>query len=217
MKSFAVIGAGRFGRAVATTLYNLGCEVLVIDKNEQVVQNIADDVTHAVAVKTLDEATLKSLGIRNFDAAIVAIGDELESSMLVSLMLKELGVKYIISKAQGELHAKLLTKIGIDKVILPERDIGERVANQLVNTNIIDFIELSPQYSIAELTPPPQWVGKTLIKLDLRAKHKINVIAIINKGGVNINPDAEYIIKKDDQLAVVGCINTINSLVKVNL
>ncbi len=217
MKSFAVIGVGRFGRAVATTLYTLGCEVLVIDKNEQIIQSIADEVTHAVTVETLDEATLKALGIRNYDAVIVAIGDELEASMLVSLMLKELGVKYIISKAQGELHAKLLTKIGIDKVILPERDIGERVANTLVNTNIIDFIELSPEYSIAEISPPSQWVGKTLVNLDLRTKHRINVISIINGKEVNVNPRPEYTIKNGDRLAVIGCTNDINSLNKTKI
>ncbi|NLB80823.1 MAG: TrkA family potassium uptake protein [Clostridiaceae bacterium] len=217
MKSFAVIGVGRFGRAVATTLYTLGCEVLVIDKNEQIIQSIADEVTHAVTVETLDEATLKALGIRNYDAVIVAIGDELEASMLVSLMLKELGVKYIISKAQGELHAKLLTKIGIDKVILPERDIGERVANTLVNTNIIDFIELSPEYSIAEISPPSQWVVKTLVNLDLRTKHRINVISIINGKEVNVNPRPEYTIKNGDRLAVIGCTNDINSLNKTKI
>lgn len=212
MKSFAIIGAGRFGRSVATTLYSLGYEVLVIDRNEHVIQSIADYVTHAVTVKTLDESTLKSLGIRNFDVAIVAIGDHIESSMLVSLMLKELGVKYVISKAQGELHAKLLTKIGIDRVVLPERDMGERVANQLVNTNVIDFIELSPEYSIVEISPPAKWVGKSLVNLDLRAKHKINVIAIINDKGVDITPAPDYTIKSNDQLAIVGSIDMINSL-----
>jgi len=214
MKSFAVIGAGRFGRSVATTLYRLGCEVLVIDRDEQIIQSIADDVTHAVSVKKLDEATLKSLGIRNFDGVIVAIGDELESSMLVSLMLKEIGVEYVISKAQGELHAKLLSKIGVDRVVLPEKDMGERVANQLVNTNLLELIELSSEYSIAEITPPSGWHNKTLIQLDLRAKHQINVIAIINDNGVSITPSPDYIIKSSDQLAIVGSINTINALTK---
>ena len=214
MKSFAVIGAGRFGRSVATTLYSLGCEVLVIDRNEEVIQSIADEVTHAVAVKALDESIMKSLGIRNFDAAIVAIGDELESSVLLTLMLKEVGVKYVVSKAQGELHAKVLSKIGVDKVVLPEHDMGERIANQLVNTNVIDLIELSPEYSIAEISPPCQWIGKSLQQLNLRVKHKINIIAIKNKNEVNINPGADYVIQQDDELAVVGSINTIRALLR---
>lgn len=212
MKSFAVIGAGRFGRAVATTLYSLGCEVLVIDRDEEIIQSISDEVTHAVTVKTLDETVIKSLGIRNFDAAIVAIGEELESSVLVTLMLKDLGVKYVVSKAQGELHAKVLSKIGADKVILPERDMGERVANQLVNTNVIDLIELSSEYSIAEVNPPLQWIGKSLKELDLRTKNKISIISVKNQNNVTINPGPEYVVKEDDELAVVGSIHTIKSL-----
>lgn len=212
MKSFAVIGAGRFGRSVATTLYDLGCEVLVIDKDEEVVQSIAEHVTHAVTVRSLDESILKSLGIRNFDAAIVAIGDQLESSVLVTLMLKELGVKYVISKAQGELHAKVLSKIGVDKVVLPERDMGERIANQLMNSNVIEHIELSSEYSIAEISPPSKWIGKTLVQLELRAKHNINVIAIKNGQDVNVTPNPDYVIKQSDELAVVGSIGTINKL-----
>ncbi len=214
MKSFAVIGVGRFGRSVATTLYSLGCEVLVIDRNEEVIQSIADEVTHAITVKTLDEAVMKSLGMRNFDAAIVAIGDELESSVLVALMLKEIGVKYVIAKATGELHAKVLSKIGVDKIIQPEHDMGERVANQLVNTHVIDLIELSPEYSIAEVMPPCQWVGRSLQELDLRVKHKINVIAVKKDAEVNISPGPEYVIQQDDELAVVGSINTIKALLR---
>lgn len=214
MKSFAVIGAGRFGRAVATTLYDLGCEVLVIDRDEEIIQRIADDVTHAVTIRTLDEPTLKSLGIRNFDVVIVAIGDELEASVLVTLLLKDMGVNNVISKANGELHAKVLSKIGADKVVLPEYDMGVRIANQLVNTNVIDHIELSPEYSIAEISTPTQWIGMSLIELDLRAKHNINVIAIKNKDSVNVNPSPEYIVKAADVLAVVGSIGTINLLIK---
>jgi trk system potassium uptake protein TrkA len=214
MKNFAIIGAGRFGRAVAVTLYDLGCEVLVLDRDEEIIQSIADSVTHAVAVRTLDEATLKSLGIRNFDAVVVAIGDELEASVLVTLLLKEMGVKNVISKANGELHAKLLGKIGVDRVVLPEYDMGVRVANQLVNTNIIDHIDLSPEYSIAEISAPARWIGKSLIELDLRSGHNINVIAIKNRAEVNVNPSPDYVLRLGDELAVVGGTAAINALTK---
>ncbi|MDD3766795.1 MAG: TrkA family potassium uptake protein [Eubacteriales bacterium] len=217
MKSYAVIGAGRFGLSVAKTLYKLGAEVLVIDRNEEIIQNISDEVTHAVVVRTLDEQTLRSLGILNFDVVVVGIGDELEASVLVSLLLKEMGVKHVVSKATGELHAKLLHKIGVDKVVLPERDMGIRIANQLVNTHVLDNINLSPEFSIAEITPPDKWIGKSLVELSLRAKYGINVIAIKNEQGVRSNPHPEYMVRKNDILAVSGDSETIISLVQEKL
>ena len=175
-KQFVVIGLGRFGSSIATTLYSLGNDVLVIDKNEDLIQDIASEVTHAVQADATDENALKSLGIRNFDVAIISIGGDIQSSVMATLILRELGVKYIIAKGNGELHAKVLYKIGADRVVLPEKDMGVRVAHNIISSSILDYIELSSDYSIMEVKAFEDWVGKDLKSLDLRKKYGINVI-----------------------------------------
>ncbi|WHH58922.1 TrkA family potassium uptake protein [Petroclostridium sp. X23] len=214
MRSFVVLGIGRFGESVAKTLYESGYEVLAIDHNEEIIQNMSEWVTHAVVGDVTDEHVLKSLGIRNFDVAIVAIGGNMESSILVTLLLKELGVKYILAKSQNELHAKVLSRVGADRVIFPERDMGIRVAYNLVSTNILDYIELSPDYSIVEITVPEKWEGKTLKELDVRAKYGINIMAIKKDSEINIAPRAEDAIRKDDILVVIGSNEDLNNLDK---
>ncbi|KXG76157.1 potassium channel family protein [Thermotalea metallivorans] len=204
MKQFAVIGCGRFGSSVAKTLYSLGYDVLAIDENEDVIQAIADSVTHAVQVDATDEASLKSLGIRNFDVVVVTIGSDIQSSILITLIAKELGVKYVVAKAQNELHAKVLYKIGADRVVFPERDMGVRVAHNLVSSNILDYIELAPDYSIVEVTSLKEWEGKSLKDLNIRGKYGINVMAIKHGGEINISPTAADVIKRGDVLVVVG-------------
>ena len=161
-KQFVVIGLGRFGESVAKTLYSLGHEVLAIDMDEDSVQEIADNVTHAVQMDATDESALKTLGLRNFDVAVVTIGSNIQASVMITLLVKELGVKYIIAKGQSDLHAKVLYKIGADRVVLPEKDMGVRVAHNLVSASILDFIELSPDYSIMELRVLNEWDGKSL-------------------------------------------------------
>lgn len=203
-KQFAVIGIGRFGSSVATTLYRLGFEVLAIDSNEAKVQEIMDSVTHAVQADSTDEDALKALGIRNFDVVIVAIGQDIQSSILTSLILKELGVPMLITKAQNPLHGKVIKKIGADKVVYPERDMGQRVAHSLISSNILDFIELSDDYSMVEIKAGRQMQGKNLRQLDIRAKYGCNVIAIKNGEQMNIAPRAEDIIQEHDILVVLG-------------
>ena len=156
-KQFLIIGLGRFGSSIAKTIYELGHDVLAIDKDEEKVQEISDYVTHAVQMDSTDESILKTLGVTNFDVAVVTIGSNLQDSVMATLILKELGVKYIIAKANNELHAKVLTKIGADKVVLPERDMGTRVAHNLVSSNILDYIELSEEYSILEIEAIKEW------------------------------------------------------------
>ncbi|MBZ4645041.1 MAG: trk/ktr system potassium uptake protein [Petroclostridium sp.] len=212
MSSFVVIGIGRFGRSVAKTLYELGNEVLAIDENEEIIQDISEYVTHAVAGDVTDENVLKSLGIRNFDVAVVAIGGNMESSILVTVLLKEMGVKYILAKAQSELHAKVLSRVGADRVIFPERDMGVRVAHNLVSTNILDYIELSPDYSIMEITAPEHWEGKTLKELNVRVRYGINIMAIKNGTEINISPKADDVIRQDDVLVVIGSNDDLNKL-----
>ena len=157
MRQYVIIGCGRFGSSVAKTLYKMGHDVLAIDSNEEIVQYISEEVTHAIQADATDERVLKSLGIRNFDVAIITIGSNIQSSIMATLIVKELGVKYVVAKAHNEIHAKLLLKIGADRVVFPERDMGMRVAHNLVSSNILDYIELSPEYSIMEITPPNEW------------------------------------------------------------
>lgn len=203
-KQFAVIGMGRFGLSVARTLSNLGFEVLAIDSNEQRTQEVASIVTHAVTADCTDEDALRALGIRNFDVVVVAIGQDIQSSILTTLLLKEIGVPMLIVKAQNELHGKVVKKIGADKVIFPERDMGQRVAHHLISPNILDYIELSEDYSILELKVSPNQIGKNLRQLDIRAKYGCNVMAIKRDGKMNIAPRAEDELRENDVLVVVG-------------
>jgi trk system potassium uptake protein len=204
MKQFVVIGCGRFGGSVAKTLTKLGHDVLAIDEDETIIQNLSQHVTHAVQASGTDEQALHSLGIKNFDVAIITIGSEIQSSILATLIAKDAGIDYIVAKAQGELHAKVLYKIGADRVVFPEREMGERVAHNLVANNILDYIELSPDYSIMEISALQEWAGKNLVELDLRAKHGINVMAIKHNDEINIAPTAKDVVEKNDVLIVIG-------------
>lgn len=217
MRSFVVLGMGRFGQSVAKTLYELGYEVLAIDNDEEVIQDMTDYVIHAVIADATDENVLKSLGVRNFDVAVVTIGGDMQSSILVTLILKEMGVKYILAKARSELHAKVLNKVGADRVIFPERDMGTRVAHNLVSSNILDYIELSPDYSIIEVAAPEQWVGKSLVELNVRVKYGINIMAIKNGKEINISPRADDTIKRDDVVVIIGANADISRLEQESL
>jgi trk system potassium uptake protein len=211
-KQFVIIGLGRFGSSIAKTLYSLGSDVLAIDKDEEIVQEIADSVTHAVQLDATDENALKSLGISNFDVAVVTIGDDIQSSIMVTLLVKELGVKYIVAKGHNDFHAKVLYKIGADRVILPEKDMGVRVAHNLVSNNILDYIELSEDYSVMEIQVLEEWSGKTLNELKLRSKYGINVIAIKRGQEINLSPSAGDIIKNTDAIVAIGVAEDLNRL-----
>lgn len=204
MKQFVVIGLGRFGAAVAKTLYDMGYEVLGIDINEEKIQEAINFTTHAVQTDAIDEKSLKSLGVRNFDVAIVGIGQDIQSSILTTLILKEMGVKYVVSKAQNDLHGKVLYKTGADRVVFPERDMGIRVANNLTSTNILDYIELAPDYTIVEITAPDFMFNKSLKDLDLRAKYGINVVAIKTGKEILVSPTADATIKAGDIVVAIG-------------
>jgi len=211
-KQFIVIGLGKFGQSVAKTLFDMGYDVLAVDDDESIVQEIADSVTHAVAMDATDEYALRTLGIRNFDIAVVSIGTNIQSSIMVTLNLKEAGIKKVVAKATNDMHAKLLTKIGADRVILPEMDMGIRVAHNLVSANILDFIELSPDYSIVEVTAPSQWMGKDIKTLDVRAKYGINIMAIKSDDDINISPRATDEIREGDVLVIIGSINDLSKI-----
>lgn len=212
MKQFIVLGLGRFGSAVATTLVKLGHEVLGVDNDVERVNALKDKITQAVQADITEEKVLKELGVKNFDAAIVSIATDLESSILVTMLLKEIGLKYIVAKAQNNLHAKVLEKIGVDKIVFPERDMGIRIARSLITPNIKDYLELEPDYSIIEIETLPEFADKTLSKLDLRNKYGINVLAIKRNNSFNISPQAKDIIKKEDLLIVIGETKKITEL-----
>ncbi|ELC8441781.1 TrkA family potassium uptake protein [Clostridium perfringens] len=211
-KQFVIIGLGRFGASVAKTLYALGHDVLAIDSNEDLVQEISDSVTHAVQMDATDENALRTLGLRNFDVAVVTIGANIQASVMATLLVKEMGIKYIIAKGNSDLHAKVLYKIGADRVILPEKDMGVRVAHNLVSSSILDYIELSPDYSIIEIESPKEWYGKSMKELSLRSKYGINVMAIKRHNEVNISPDADDVINKDDIVVAIGSAEDLTKL-----
>lgn len=209
MKSFAIVGCGRFGSSVARTLYHLGNEVLAIDGNPDVVEAISGDVTHAVQADVMDEAAMRELGLTNFDVVVVSIGSDLQASIMATLIVKELGVKKVVTKAQSDLHGKVLSKIGADKVIFPERDMGVRVAHNLTSKSIIDYIELSPDYGILEIKALPRWYGKNLADLKLRNKFGINVMAIKRDEHINVSPGPNDKIEPGDILVVLGSTDEI--------
>lgn len=212
MKSFAVIGCGRFGTAVAKTLYSLGYEVLAVDGDMDVVDDISGLVTHAIQADVMDEGVLMDVGISNFDVVIVSIGTDIQASIMATLIVKELGVSKIVAKAQSELHGKVLKKIGADKVIFPERDMGVRVAHNLASSSIIDYIEISPEYSILEVQAMDKWQGKTLEELRLRNKYHVTVMAIKRESDITVSPGPKYRIEKGDVLVALGSADAINDI-----
>lgn len=204
-KQFLVIGAGRFGSSVARTLYEEGHDVMVVDRDQAIVQQISDQVTHAVAANATSEEALEALGVQEFDVVVVAIGHEMQNSIMVSILLKELGARYIVAKAQTELHGKVLRKIGVNRVVFPERDMGQKLAHSLVSRNIIDLIELSETYSVVEVEAPQEMVGRTLQDLNLRVRYGINVIALRRgEKDTNISPGGEDKIAPGDVIVAVG-------------
>ncbi len=214
-KQFIVIGLGRFGRSVATALASAGNDVLGVDTSEALVEDMAPFVTHAVQADATDEKVLKALGITNFDVAVVAIGGDIQASIMVTMLLKEQGVPKVLVKAQSDIHAKVLERIGADRIVFPERDMGNKVALNLASENIIDFIEVSPDYSLMEVDTVKAWVGKTLIGLNFRQLYNVNIIAIKKESGkINVNPAAADSIENGDSLMVVGSNEDIKKLVE---
>lgn len=228
-RQFAVIGLGRFGSSVARTLVNAGYEVLAIDENEERIKEISDLVTEAVKLDATDEKALRAVGIEDVDVAIVAIGTDMQASILITLLLKEIGVKEVVAKAINARHGRILQKIGADKVVFPEREMGERLAQTLITPSVLEQIELAPGHSIMEIVAPKAFVGKTVRDLDIRAKYGANIITIkkkvpqLTKAGetdfvetVNIVPKADDKIEKGDHLVVIGKDENLTKLKKLS-
>ncbi len=213
-KEFAVIGLGRFGGSICRELAREGMEVLALDLDEDKVNEYKEIAAHAVIADSTDENVLKELGLRNIDHVIVAIGDNIQSSILTTLMLKELGIKTITVKAQNDYHEKVLTKIGADHVVHPERDMGKRIAHNIISNNILDYIELSDDHSVVEVKAGSKMSGQTLVDLDIRAHYGCNVVAIKRDKDVIVSPMATEEIRESDVLIVIGADKDISRFEK---
>lgn len=212
-KEFVVFGLGKFGSSVAKALADNGCQVMAVDRIQGNVEEIADDVTYAICMDVTDADAVRSLGIKNFDGAIVGIGGNLEASVLVTILSKELGIPYVLAKAKTDLQAKVLKKVGADKIVFPEKETGIRIAHNLATGNLFDAIELSAKYSMIDLDVAEEWVGKTLRELNLRAAKKINVIGIKRNDEFEVTPDPDKPLAAGDVLLVVGKNHALTKLV----
>ena len=206
MKKFAVFGLGNFGFSVAKALYEEGHEVLCVDREEARVNKIQEFATHTIIGDVTDRSLLESAGIADMDAVIVSLGDNLSASILTTLYLKDLSVKNILVKIRSEDHGRILEKIGADEVIFPEKETAIKIAKSLSNPNILDYIPLSPEYSILEVAPPNRFIGKTLSEINLRAKYGVNVIAIreLVPDRLTMAPGGDFVIKDSDIFIVLG-------------
>lgn len=203
-REFAVIGLGRFGGSICQELSIEGMDVLAIDVNERKINEFKNIASHAVIADSTDESVLKDLGVNNIDHIIVAIGDNIQASILTTVILTDLGIKKITVKAQNDYHEKILKRIGADHVVHPERDMGKRLAHSLISSNILDYLELSEDHSMVEVKAGKNLVGKTLIELDIRANYGCNVVAIRRGKQMNVSPSAEDKLREDDVLVVIG-------------
>ena len=204
MKSYIVIGMGRFGSEVARRLCQLGCEVLAVDRENDPVQQISSEVTHAVVADARDVNVLKALGAAEFDCGIVAIGGNLAESVLTTMSLKELGVPTVVCKAHDDVHAQVLKKLGADRVVIPEKENAQRLAKSLSSENVLDYIELSDDYGIIDVPAPQSWVGQSLRDLNVRAKLGVNILAVKREGKINVSPSADFAIEEGDILVILG-------------
>lgn len=216
MKSYIVFGCGKFGSSAAKTLSELGNEVMVVDINLDSIEEIADYVTTAIQCDVMDENATSEMGLKNFDAAVVAIGTNFEAAIMSTVLAKEAGIEYIVAKATSNRQALILKKLGADKIIFPERDMGVRVAHNLSASNLMDFIQLSPDYSIAEFLCPVTWVGKNLKQLNVRSKYKVTVLAI-ERGNddIKIDPYPDSLLQEGDVLVLLGKDEDIKEIEKI--
>ncbi len=203
-KQYAVFGLGSFGESVAVTLQQLGCEVVVVDNHMERIEEISSQVSYAVQADIGDPEVIKSLGTRNLDGVVVAVVDDMEASVMATLVSKEIGVPFVLAKAKSELHATILKKIGADSIIFPEKEIGKSVARNLVSNEFADWLNLSTEYSIAEIAIPEKWVGKTLAELNVRRTHDVNVVGIKEGEEIQVNPDPHEVFRKDMVLILIG-------------
>ena len=215
MKSYVVIGLGRFGTEMALKLYDCGEDVLAIDTDENIIDKISDRVTKAVAADARDLDVLRKLGVEDFDRAVVAVGSDLAASALITMNLKTLGVPFIICKAHDDTYREILEKLGADRVIIPEREMADKRANGLTTAGVMEYIELSSEYGIVEITPPAEWLGKTIRALELRSRYGANVIAVRRGEDLRIPPEIDTPLEDDFILVILGSYKVIEKLEKM--
>ena len=205
-KQVVVIGLGRFGVGLATTLLSMGYDVLALDADEKRVQAVASHITRAVQADATDEAIMRELGVDKFDVAVVAVGSDIQNSVLATILLKKLGVRYVIARADNDLHGTILDKIGADKVVHPVREMGSRVAHGLTLTNVLDYMPVAPSYGIVKLVPPNSFVGRTLYELGLgrEGKWEVGVLLIQREKEIIVTPDHMEVVRPDDIMIVSG-------------
>lgn len=204
MKKYAVLGLGRFGQNLAIELANMGNEVLAVDLNEENLVAVQDYVTHVVIADVTDEEAIGELGIDDFDGVIIGIGNEVQNSIMCAIICKECNVQRLWAKASSELHAKALRKIGVDRVVLVEREMGVRIAHHIANNNIVDYIALSNDYQMVELEVKPEWVNKTISEVNFRTKYGINIIGVRHGEDFTVSPQADFLIREGDILCIIG-------------
>ncbi len=217
-KQFAVLGLGRFGQSVVKTLYNQGFDVLACDKDENIVNEMSKYSTAIIQGDVKDEAVIKRLGLNNYDVVVIAIGEDLETAIMATLLAKENGGKYVIAKGKNASQRSVLLKVGADRVILPEKEMGERLATNLITTNVIDFITLSDKFGIAEIEPIKKWIGKSLVGANIRAEFNVNIVAIKRKNvKIIVNPRPTEEISEGDKLVVIGENSDIQKVTSENV
>ncbi len=213
-KNFGVIGLGRFGMSVAITLAQEGAQVLAIDRDEAKINTVKDHVTTAYQTDSTDKDALKEAGIKNCDVVIVGIGEDIDSSILATLNLKELGTRYIVAKAVNSQHAKVLEKIGADKIVYPEADTGKRIAWQLMESDVLEFIEISPQYAVKDVDIPKQFIKKTIKELHVGSQFNVLVLAISKGNERDIIPSTDTVFEKKDRITIVGRTTDVKKFVE---
>jgi trk/ktr system potassium uptake protein len=211
-RQVAVLGLGRFGSTVARELTRLGHDVLAVDSSERLVQAIADDVTHAVQADFTDEEALKELGLGSYDTAIVAVSTNLESSILTTVLLQQLGVRRIIAKAADELHGLILRRLGVSRVVYPEHETGLRIAHSFAAPRVLDYLDVAPGYGIARVSVPEALAGSTLGSFDLQNTYAVTALALHRGGAVTLNPPASEVLRATDELIVAGLDDDLEQL-----
>ncbi|CDF00848.1 MAG: TrkA family potassium uptake protein [Ruminococcus sp.] len=204
MKSILVIGMGRFGRHLAKKMLDLGNDVMIVDKDSEIFEQLAEKFTDSYIGDCTNEGVIRSLGVKHFDLCFVTIGEDFQSSLVITSLLKRFDAKCVIAKANQNIQAELLLKIGADEVVYPEREIAEKLAVRYNARNIFDYIQLTSEYSIYEIPVLQSWIGKTIMEVDVRRKYRVNIIAVKKENSLNPLPGADYIFKPDEHIVVIG-------------
>ena len=203
-KQFAVLGMGSFGESVALTLENMGCDVLVMDDSYEKIQDISDKVSYAMKADVADPDALQALGGRNLDGVVVAVSENLEAGIMATMLCKEMGIPLVVAKAKNKLQGAILQRVGADRIVYPEIEMGSRVAKSLVSREFMDWIELSNDYSMVEIAVPDKWVGRTLVDINVRERLGINVVGIIINGKIDVTLDPQKPLPEGGILIVIG-------------